>query len=204
MLRVTSKYVALKLSLGLALYTGQAISSANAEAIKTPEFSSNKILRVKSRLLEKLYEQLKLARDIQKAHAIERAIEKIWLKSGSNTVDLLMARVSLLQHKPKICLKILSEVITIAPGYTEAWNRRATLHYRSKKYSLALLDIRSVLALDHYNFHAINGLGQILQDLGDKPAALKVYKKLQKIHPYFEDINKTVERLEQEVEGQNT
>ena len=159
----------------------------------------------KSRLLSRLYDELRFARSNENALSIERVIENVWLESGSYTVDLLMARaiVAQKQRKHKLCVNILNQVVRLAPKYTEGWNRRAMIHFENNDYRLALLDIRKVLILDNNNFHAINGLGLILLEVGRKKAALKAFRKLLAIHPYYSDVRKTVDRLSREIEGQD-
>ncbi len=161
---------------------------------------------VKDQLLQRLYQKLQKAQDRKKADTIEKEIEGIWLESGSHTVNLLMQRAlrSQSDNQYKICMHLLNEIVMIAPNYPAGWYRRALIHFNKGDYSLALIDIRRVLALDPHNFKAIYGLGLILREVGNKKSALKVFKKLLNIHPHYEDAKKAVEQLTVEVEGQDT
>ena len=67
---------------------------------------------------------------------------------------------------------------------------------------LALGDLRRTLALDPNHFKALDGLGQILREIGQKKPALKAFKQLLDIHPYWSGAQDAVDELEREVEGQ--
>lgn len=164
------------------------------------------ISATKSKVLKKLYNQLKQADNTEKARKIEQKIESIWMESGSSTVDILMSNAIIAQQKKHYpqCLHLLNEIVQMAPEYTEGWNRRAMVYFENENYALALLDIRHVLAIDPHNFEAINGLGQILREVGRKKAALKVFRKLLSIHPHYKGAKKMVKQLTSEIYGQDT
>jgi tetratricopeptide (TPR) repeat protein len=67
---------------------------------------------------------------------------------------------------------------------------------------LALGDLRRALALDPNHFKALDGLGQILREIGQKKAALKAFKQLLEVHPYWSGAQQLVDELAREVEGQ--
>jgi tetratricopeptide (TPR) repeat protein len=66
----------------------------------------------------------------------------------------------------------------------------------------ALGDLRRTLALDPHHFKALDGLAQILREIGQKKAALKAFKELLEVHPYWSGAKQAIEELEREVEGQ--
>ena len=90
----------------------------------------------------------------------------------------------------------------LAPDFTEAWNRRAYVHFVQNDIEHALGDLRRTLALDPHHFKALDGLGQILREIGQKKAALKAFKQLLDVHPYWSGAKQAVEELEREVDGQ--
>ncbi|MGH1349804.1 MAG: tetratricopeptide repeat protein [Methyloligellaceae bacterium] len=182
------------------------LAGASADSQSRPASLSTQNSPSKSQILKRLYYKLQHAEDSKNANTIEKEIEGVWLESGSHTVNLLMQRAlrSQSENKNTVCLHLLNEIVTIAPGYQTGWYRRALIHFNNGNYSLALIDIRQVLALDPHNFKAIYGLGLILQEVGNKKSALRVFKKLLAIHPHYEDAKKAVEQLTIEVEGQDT
>ena len=52
------------------------------------------------------------------------------------------------------------------------------------------------------NFKALDGLAQVLRDIGEKDAALQVMRRLPDVHPHWEGAEKAAEELAREVEGQ--
>lgn len=155
-------------------------------------------------ILAELYDSLRKASDEDSAGLIAGAIEKLWLRSGSDTVDLLMNRAIQMVNEEDldVALKILDSVISLAPDYSEGWNQRATVHFLKKDYESSLNDLRRVLRIDPQHFKAINGLGLIMQELGDKKSALKAFRQVLKVHPHLGVARQSVEELVREVEGQ--
>jgi tetratricopeptide (TPR) repeat protein len=101
-----------------------------------------------------------------------------------------------------VALKILNSVIEMAPSYTEGWSRRAALYFVKKDFAKSLDDLRHALALDPKHFKAIQGLGMLMQELGDKKAALKAFRHALKVHPNLEELRQAEQELAREVEGQ--
>lgn len=158
----------------------------------------------RKKILADLYERLRKAEDEISAAILAKAIEKLWLRSGSDTVDLLMNRAGVLIGKDdhEVALKILNSIIEIAPAYSEGWNRRAALYFVKKDFSKSLDDLRHALALDPKHFKAIQGLGLLMQELGDKEAALKAFRHALNVHPHLQDLRQSERELAREVEGQ--
>src|SRR5215813_2560569 len=163
---------------------------------KTPE--------EREKTLSDLYALLATADDEDSAKAIAEAIERIWLHSGSATIDLLMERSmkAVSEKNQELALKLLDHIVELAPDFTEAWNRRAYVHFLRSEIELALGDLRRALALDPNHFKALDGLGQILREIGQKKAALQAFKQLLEVHPYWSGAQQVVDELEREVEGQ--
>jgi tetratricopeptide (TPR) repeat protein len=163
---------------------------------KTPE--------EREKTLSDLYALLATADDEDSAKAIAEAIERIWLHSGSPTIDLLMERSmkAVSEKNQELALKLLDHIVELAPDFTEAWNRRAYVHFVRNEIQLALGDLRRALALDPNHFKALDGLGQILREIGQKKAALQAFKQLLEVHPYWSGAQQVIDELAREVEGQ--
>ena len=158
----------------------------------------------REKTLSDLYALLATSEDEDTAKAITDAIERVWLHSGSATIDVLMERSikAMSQKKVDLALQLLDSVVDLAPDYTEAWNRRAYVHFVRKDTERALGDLRRALALDPNHFKALDGLAQILREIGQKKPALKAFRQLLDIHPYWSGAKEAVEELEREVDGQ--
>ncbi|MGI9387058.1 MAG: tetratricopeptide repeat protein [Methyloligellaceae bacterium] len=158
----------------------------------------------RDRILVDLYARLSKADDPDFAKLVEAAIQKLWLFSGSDTIDLLMRRVNtaLSKHDSKVAVRLLDSVVGLAPEYAEGWNRRAFIHYSNKDYGAALRDLRRTLVLDPKHFKAIGGLAVILREYGHDAAALKAFRKALEINPLDPEATKAAKELEIRVEGQ--
>lgn len=158
----------------------------------------------KRQLLGNLYEQLEAAENKDSAGLIAETIEKLWLNSGSATIDLLMQRVqkAIENEDLQAALKLLNAVVTIEPNYLEGWNKRAMVHFLRKDYEHSLGDLRHVLALEPRHFRAIHGLGLILQEFGEKKSALKAFRKVLEVYPQLDSARQAERELSREVEGQ--
>ncbi len=158
----------------------------------------------RAKLLDDLYAHLATAEDQVHAQPIMDAIEKLWLYSRSDTVNVLMDRAAGAINAKQLDLarKLLDAVVELAPDYAEGWNRRAYVYFSENDTGRALGDLRRVLALEPNHYKALEGLGQILKDIGQKKAALKAFKELLAINPNFPGAQQAAQELQREVEGQ--
>jgi tetratricopeptide (TPR) repeat protein len=155
-------------------------------------------------VLSELYEQLAVAEDQTAAKSVAERIERVWLHSGSPTVDLLFGRAmqAVGEKDYQRALRFLDHVVEQAPDFTEGWSRRAFVHFQLGSVRPAVGDLRRALALDPKHFKALDGLAQVLRDIGEKGAALQVVRRLAEVHPHWEGAEQAIEELAREVEGQ--
>lgn len=172
------------------------------DLLKNPPAANPEIS--KKEVLSDLFDRLRDAPDEQSAELVAEAIDKIWMRSGSDTVDLLMSRAQrLVQEKElDVALDILDSVVAMAPKYPEGWNQRATILFLKRDFRRSLDDLRRVLALEPRHFKAISGLGLIMQEMGDKQAALKAFRHALKVYPQLSNARQLEKELAREVEGQ--
>jgi tetratricopeptide (TPR) repeat protein len=157
----------------------------------------------RTRNLDFLFGALKAAPDADSAKQVENRIWALWLASGSDTANLLMARAkaAIDASDLDLAVRLLDALVKIKPDYIEAWNRRATLHYMRKEYGQSMEDIRQVLIREPRHFGAISGLGMILQEFGDEKHALDVFRRALEINPHLSKIDEIVKTLTEKVEG---
>jgi tetratricopeptide (TPR) repeat protein len=155
-------------------------------------------------LLANLYDRLAKSDGAEAAGATAIAIERLWLISGSDTIDLLLQRALEAQDggEKDLALTLLDNVIDLAPQYAEGYVRRAYLRAESDRLIEAEDDLVRALAIDPNHFRAWEGLGHILQQLQQKSLALKAYRQLLEVYPANEEARRAAETLEREVEGQ--
>jgi tetratricopeptide (TPR) repeat protein len=158
----------------------------------------------RDKMLSDLYALLATADSEDSAKAVAEGIERIWQHSGSATIDLLMERAmhAVADEKLDLAMQLLDHVVVLAPDFTEGWNRRAYVYFMRSDIDHALGDLRRTLALDPNHFKALEGLGQILREIGEKKAALEAFRKLLSVYPYWPGAQQAVDELEREVDGQ--
>src|SRR5215471_1778594 len=78
--------------------------------------------------LDKLFQQLKTAANTEESQPIEERIWQIWMESGDQNVDALMAIgvASMNDGDYAQALRAFGRVVDLAPGFAEGWNKRAT------------------------------------------------------------------------------
>lgn len=156
------------------------------------------------RALDDLYAHLAAVADSEAAAPLVAAIERLWLYSGSDTIDVLMERVlkAVAEQNLDLAEKLSDTIVDLEPGFAEGWNRRALVAYLRDDYETALNALRRALALEPNHFKALDGVGHILRDGGDKKTALDSYERLLGIHPYWQGAGEAVDQLRREIEGQ--
>lgn len=155
--------------------------------------------------MDQLFAQLADKSDPDAGQAAENEIQRRWLNSGGDTIDLLMqwSAQSLATKDYGASLDFLDAVTALKPDYAEAWNRRATIYYLQDDYGKAIADLEKVLALEPRHFGALAGLGLILRDIDRKADALAALQKALAIDPYLDsDVQDTIDELKPEVDGE--
>jgi tetratricopeptide (TPR) repeat protein len=152
--------------------------------------------------LDALFKTLQTAKD-EAAKAAEEGVLKLWLESGSDTVDLLMEwTLKAMDEKDyPLALDFLDRIVTLAPGYAEGWNKRATVFYLTDDYGKSIADIERVLAIEPRHFGALAGLGSILRELGDDKRALAAYRQAIALDPQMENVRQAIEELQKDEDG---
>jgi len=187
--------------------TPPATSQAPTRAAKpeeAPATARRPAVPSRTELLDGLYGQLATAPNAETAATIVTALEEVWAQSGSPTVDVLMQRAVTAAHERRttLAMRLLDAVVELKPDSSEAFARRAIMHVIQDNRTQALGDLRRALALDPNNFRALEGLWQVLRDIGEKKAALEALRQLLKVHPHADGAQEAFEELKRDVEGQ--
>jgi tetratricopeptide (TPR) repeat protein len=159
----------------------------------------------RANVLDELFKRLAMTSDADEGKGIAGAIERVWLRSGSDTADLLMSRaVAAVQGKDlPLALELLDKVVAVEPNWAEAWNKRATARFMANDLTGAMADIDHVLKLEPRHFGALSGMGFILEREGLDKRALEIFRHVLTIYPGLPDIKKIVDKLVPEVEGRD-
>lgn len=155
--------------------------------------------------LDELFERLAKAKDETEAKGIASLIERRWLRSGSDTADLLMSRAAEASEAKNfpLAIELLDRVIALEPGWAEAWYRRANAFFRLDDPVSSLADIYQTLNREPRHFGAWTGLGHIMMMSEDKARALQAFRRALQIYPKLATVRTMVDKLEPEVDGQD-
>ncbi len=173
----------------------------------SPSVSDEKTLPAptKAERIDALFETLKTSTDEKTAKEAERTILRLWLESGSDTVDLLMnwALAAMEAKKYPRALDFLDRVVLMQPDYAEGWNKRATVYFLMDDYNHSIADIGHVLSLEPRHFGALSGLGMIMRELGDDNRAMAAYRAALAVDPLLDKIRNALDELETKTKGQD-
>ncbi|HEX6957510.1 MAG TPA: tetratricopeptide repeat protein [Ferrovibrio sp.] len=132
------------------------------------------------------------------AEEIEDEIWAIWTGHDDPALEARMQRaISAIARRRYAEAETLLDALTgEAPGWAEAWNKRATLYYLTRRDAESLDDIRRALQLEPRHFGAICGFGQICLRHGEKAAAASAFAAALQLNPHLESVRAVLSELE--------
>ena len=166
-------------------------------------FFSNINAQEKNSKLDKLFTQLKNAKDLTSAQVIENEIWEIWSihpldnRRGFRLTELLIQGTRLMNMgELSKAYEVFTKIITVESDWAEAWNKRATVLYLMKQYESSLADIEITLVLEPRHFGALSGQALNYIELNLYEKAIESYKAAQKIYPVIDGAEKMIPKLE--------
>ncbi len=96
---------------------------------------------------------------------------------------------------------ILDRLVEDEPGWSEAWNKRATLAFIEKRDADALVDITRTLLLEPRHFGAVSGFGQICVRQGRLTEARAAFQVALAINPWLDGVSEAIDQLERVTRG---
>ncbi len=182
--RMIAIVLAFGLVLGLALHAGPA--AADQEDPR----------------LEALFARLKAAPDADAAQDVEAAIWHIWVQSDDEVIGMLMAQglAAMNRRDLRAALGKFDQIVKIAPGFAEGWNKRATVRYLLGDFPGSLDDIARTLKLEPRHFGALSGRGLVWIELEDMKLALESFEAALEVHPNLSGAHQNAEALRREIQ----
>jgi tetratricopeptide (TPR) repeat protein len=149
--------------------------------------------------LDDLFHTLQTSNDSTELSAVEASIWEIWYASGDPDIDELMQEADVLLAAGNLAAAedLFTQIIELAPGFAEGWNRRATVRFYRQDYDGSLDDIEQTLKLEPRHFGAIWGLGMIMGLQQDYQRAIYAFEKLLEIKPNSLDARPRIELLKE-------
>lgn len=154
--------------------------------------------------VDQLFERLAAAGGEAEAVSISDQIARIWSRSGSDTLDLLMerAQTAMQANEGATALDLFDSILALKPDFTEAYSRRAAVLFQMKDMDGAMRDLRQTLVLEPRHFQALAGIGLVYQSSGQQKLALRAFREALKLNPHMKGIRQAAERLATEHDGQ--
>jgi tetratricopeptide (TPR) repeat protein len=151
--------------------------------------------------LDGLFAQLKTIDSTEAAQPIEGRIWVIWMQSGDDKVDGLMAEgvVGLNENDYDAAYEAFSKIVALKPEFAEGWNKRATVLYLMGRFAESVEDINRVLALEPRHFGALSGLGLCNVELNKEQAALDAFGRALAVDPNLSGVKANLEELKKRI-----
>ena len=124
----------------------------------------------------------------------EAALWAMWCRSGRLELDARLGEaVSAMERRDFAgAERLLTALITEAPGWAEAWNKRATLRYLAEDYAGSVADCRETITRKPHHFGALSGQGLCHMALGEFAAAAALFRRTLTVPPNLESVRRNL------------
>ncbi len=148
-------------------------------------------------MLDTLFAKLQTATDPMAIQAIESAIWEQWTLVPDSAQRELMLRgiVEMRQQNLQSAMTTFTQLIETAPHLSEAWNKRATVHWLLGNFTASLNDICETLKLEPRHFGADSGLGMIRAEMSEPARAVAAFELARKHNPHIAGLDAEIARL---------
>lgn len=148
-------------------------------------------------VLDELFELLKS--DLEGAAAVEvtREIWSAWLQHDNREVRALMdaGMRDMRAARWRDALGRFDAAVDLAPGFAEAWNKRATVHYLLGDFPASSADVVETLRLEPRHFGALAGQGMMYMQQRNAAQALLYFRRALAVNPHLDNVRRYVEVL---------
>ncbi len=137
--------------------------------------------------LAMLFLKLGNAETAQKSKQFEKQIWQVWMEHKSPEISTKIQEGTQAMQAQDFgkAIKLFSELTEEAPGFAEAWNKRATVLYLVGRLQESAKDVEQALNLEPRHFGALSGKGMILMALKDWSGAIEAFELGLKVHPHM-------------------
>jgi tetratricopeptide (TPR) repeat protein len=119
----------------------------------------------------------------------------LWFRGDAPANNQQLQRLVRLRDREQ-ALSAITSLIERAPMFAEAYNQRAILYFRQKKFDRSIADCQKALELNPYHFGAQAGLGQCYMQMRKHRAALKAFRAALRLNPNMDGVAETIRALE--------
>ena len=135
--------------------------------------------------LATLFLKLGNAETPQESKPFEKQIWQVWMEHESPEISTKLQEGTQAMQAQDFgkALVLFSELTEEAPGFSEGWNKRATVLYLMGRLQESVKDVEQTLNLEPRHFGALSGKGLILMALKDWSGAIEAFEQGLKVHP---------------------
>jgi tetratricopeptide (TPR) repeat protein len=119
----------------------------------------------------------------------------LWFRGDSSANSQQLQRLVRMRDREQ-ALAGINALIERAPLFAEAYNQRAIMYFRQKKFDRSIADCQKALELNPYHFGAQAGLGQCYVQMRKHRAALKAFRAALRLNPHMDGVAETIRALE--------
>lgn len=132
-----------------------------------------------------LHQILLVANAPELSRAADEALWSVWHLSGNDEVDAALRRgMALMDHEHfEEAVSAFTEVVQMAPGFAEGWNKRATARFLLQDFYRCIEDSEMTLKLKPRHFGCLTGLGMCHKERGDHEEAIKWLRAALQVNP---------------------
>jgi len=137
--------------------------------------------------MDDLFFQLQQSASLDDATVIQDLIREIWKESSNSDLrdKLDQGIADMLEGKHQSALKAFTDIVTLDPSYSEAWNKKSTIHYMLDELHNSIESAEKALSLDNRNFQALAGRGLLEMDASRYDKAIESFRKCLEINPWM-------------------
>lgn len=140
--------------------------------------------------LDALFRDLARFRPHQPAYELQDLIWAVWTNHQDEYADEAMEQainaIALKDHD--VAQLVLDALVDARPEWSEAWNKRATLHFIRGDDARAVRDVIETLTREPRHFGALSGFAQICLKHGRETEALIAFEAALAVNPHLEGV----------------
>jgi tetratricopeptide (TPR) repeat protein len=142
--------------------------------------------------------------DMRVRAAAQEAMWAIWMRSGNDDIDGLMAegvRLMEQQRYPE-AVEVFDQIISRAPKFPEGYNKRATVFYLMQEFEKSIEDIHRTLEMNPVHFGALSGMGLCYLGLDEPRQALEWFERAIDVNPNMDTIQGYIQQIREFLNNQ--
>lgn len=157
-------------------------------------------------MLDTLFDKLRTATDPSAIQTLEQGIWEQWTMVPEPAQRQLMFQgiAEMQQQELQSAVATFTKLIELAPELSEAWNKRATVHWLLGNFPASIADICETVKREPRHFGAYSGLGMIRAQMGEHARAVAAFELARKWNPHIVGLDAEIERQKAEAGGETS